>query len=176
MLGEDSGSEMINDESFNEEFELDEDSAKITIPTFRDGRAGRFVHDFKLNQSGIIDLSEKRCFMYQLDRSQIIPPRSMRDLIVKVWNGYYNIDTDVVRQNMRVVIPPVEDTTDVSPHIMRECSDKKIYKLEPFVSGVYKRSADLTNNAKFAEFFGKNIIEVNLINMNQVLTYEEAQK
>lgn len=71
-------------DSFSEEFDLDEDVAKITVPTFREGRAGRFVHDFKLNQSCIIDLNANRCFVMPLDRSQVVPPRNMRDLIVKV--------------------------------------------------------------------------------------------
>jgi integral membrane protein 2B len=70
--------------TFREEFDLDEDTAKITVPTFRDGRAGRFVHDFKLNQTGIIDLTAKRCFVMPLDRSHVVPPKNMRDLIVKV--------------------------------------------------------------------------------------------
>lgn len=175
MFQDDSGSEVTTD-SFNEEFDLDDDYAKINVPTFRDGRAGRFVHDFKMNQSGIIDLTEKRCFVFPLDRTKIIPPRSMRDLIMKVWNGDYNIDTEVIRQNMRVVVPDIEDTSIVSPHVMRECSDKKVYQLEPFVSGVFKRSADLQKNSKFAEFFGQKIFEFDLVNMNEVLNYEQANE
>lgn len=93
--------------------------------------------------------------------------------LLQVWNGYYNIDTETVRQNMRVVIPEIEDTTEVSPHVMRECGDKKIYKLEPFINGVFKRSADLNENAKFAEFVGKNILEYNFMNFDEVLEYEK---
>jgi integral membrane protein 2B len=161
-------------DSFKEEFDLQDEYAKITVPTFRDGRAGRFVHDFKMNQSGIIDLSGKRCFMMPLDRNQVVPPRSMRDLIMKVWNGYYNIDTDVIRQNMRVIVPEIEDRSEVSPHIISECQDKKIYKLESYVNGVFKRSADLRDNAKFAEFFGKKIIEYDFVNFDEVLKHENA--
>jgi integral membrane protein 2B len=74
---------------------------------------------------------------------------------------------------MRVVIPEIEDTSEVSPHVIRECGDKKIYKLEPFVNGVFKRSVDLHQEAKFAEFFGRNIIEYNFLNLNEVVDYEK---
>jgi hypothetical protein len=37
-----------------------------------------------LNQTGIIDLTAKRCFVMPLDRSHVVPPKNMRDLIVKV--------------------------------------------------------------------------------------------
>jgi integral membrane protein 2B len=174
-MSDDSNESGSIDNSFNEEFELEDDIAKINVPTFRDGRFGRFIHDFKMNQTGIIDMDANRCFVMPLDREQVAPPKSMRDLIFKVWNGYYNIDTDVVRQNMRVVVPALEDTSDVSPHVMRECSDKKIYRLEPFVNGVFKRSTHLTNNAKFAEFAGKNIVEYNFVNLDEVIEMENKK-
>jgi len=44
--------------------------------------------------------------------------------------GYYEVDTHVVRETMRVVTPPVTDYKDVGYYIARECSGVPTYMLE----------------------------------------------
>lgn len=157
---------------FKEEFELglseDENYSKIDVPVFRGQRQGRFLHDFKFNQSGIIDKDNGRCFLMPLDRETVLPPKSLRDLIEKMWNGYYNINTNTVRKNMRVITPELNDLSDVSPRITKECEDMKIYRLEKLVSGVYKRSAELHEHAKFAEFGGNHISIIDIQNLEDI--------
>ncbi|XP_055386608.1 integral membrane protein 2A [Condylostylus longicornis] len=157
---------------FREEYELDlsddESYAKINVPDFQDGRSGRFMHDFKVNQSAIIDTSKFRCFVMPLDRETVLPPKNFYDLLQKMRQGYYNIDTERVRQNWRVVLPELNDTSSLSPKIAQECTGMKTYMLEKYVSGVFKRSAELHDSGKFAEFVGKYITEFNLININEV--------
>lgn len=161
------------DQFFKEEFELglsdDENYSKIDVPVFRGQRQGRFLHDFKFNQSGIIDKDNGRCFLMTLDRETVLPPKSLRDLIEKMWNGYYNINTSTVRKNMRVVTPELKDLSDVSPRITSECEDMKIYRLEKLVSGVFKRSADLHQHAKFAEFGGNHISVIDIQNLEDIV-------
>ena len=41
------------------------------------------------NKTGIIDLTSRRCYVMPLDRSHVLPPRSMHDLIKKIWLGEY---------------------------------------------------------------------------------------
>lgn len=163
----------IPDQFFKEEFELglsdDENYSKINVPVFRGQRQGRFLHDFKYNQSGIIDKDNGRCFLMPLDRETVLPPKSLRDLIEKMWNGYYNIDTTTVRKNMRVITPELQDLSDVSPRITGECEDMKIYRLEKLVSGVFKRSADLHQHAKFAEFGGNHISVIDIQNLEDIV-------
>lgn len=129
----------VSDQFFKEEFELglsdEENYSKINVPVFRGQRQGRFLHDFKYNQSGIIDKDNGRCFLMPLDRDTVLPPKSLRDLIEKMWNGYYNINTSTVRKNMRVITPELKDLSDVSPRITNECEEMKIYRLEKLVSG-----------------------------------------
>lgn len=162
----------VNDQFFKEEFELglsdDENYSKINVPVFRGQRQGRFLHDFKYNQSGIIDKDNGRCFLMPLDRETVLPPKSLRDLIEKMWNGYYNINTSTVRKNMRVITPELKDLSEVSPRITTECEDMKIYRLEKLVSGVFKRSADLHQHAKFAEFGGNHISVIDIQNMEDI--------
>uniref|UniRef100_A0A1Q3FJE4 Integral membrane protein 2 n=1 Tax=Culex tarsalis TaxID=7177 RepID=A0A1Q3FJE4_CULTA len=166
------GDNDVADQFFKEEFELglsdDENYSKIDVPVFRGQRQGRFLHDFKFNQSGIIDKDNGRCFLMSLDRETVLPPKSLRDLIEKMWNGYYNINTNTVRKNMRVITPELTDLSEVSPRITKECEDMKIYRLEKLVTGVYKRSADLHEHAKFAEFGGNYISVIDIQNLEDI--------
>lgn len=106
----DSGPLDENSAYFREEIELDGDNdddgyARVDVPDFKDGRRGRFMHDFKENQSAIIDTTTGRCFIMPLDRETTLPPTSFVDLMKKMGTGYYNIDTERVRRQMRVVTP-----------------------------------------------------------------------
>nr|CAH7758552.1 unnamed protein product [Callosobruchus chinensis] len=162
-------------EFFQENFEIDDDRKyeKIDVPDFRDGRAGRFIHDFNTNITGIIDITGRRCFVMPLNRDNTLPPKSLFDLIHKMWEGYYKVDTEVVRKSMKVVLPPITDTKTIGSYIASECSGLPIYKLEKFVGGVVKRSADLHSEAKFAQFAGKGITEFDIMNFDDVLAYEK---
>lgn len=127
-----------NGEFFQEEFELDLENdvyEKIDVPNFRDGRQGRFIHDFNSNITGIIDTNAQRCFVMPLNRDRVLQPRSLYDLIQKMWDGYYKVDTEVVRETMRVATPPITDMRQVGPYIARECQGLPIYKLEKIVRG-----------------------------------------
>ncbi|XP_055600902.1 uncharacterized protein LOC129749833 [Uranotaenia lowii] len=164
----------LSDRFFKEEFELglseDENYSKIDVPVFRGQRQGRFLHDFKYNQSGIIDKDMGRCFLTELDRETVLPPQSLRDLIEKMSRGYYNINTNTIRKNMRVITPELKDLSDVSPRITKECEDMKIYRLEKIVSGVYKRSVDAQEHdaGNFAEFGGNYISIIAIQNLDEV--------
>lgn len=196
-LFDDDGSER---NTFQEEVELDlsDDNAyaKINVPDFRDGRYGRFLHDFKSNQTAIIDESAKRCFIMPLDRDAVLPPKSLADLIMKMYTGYYDINPTEIRKKMRVVTPALTDLTSVSPNIQSACEAMDVYRLEKYVSGsecelssfgkdfviyklrinnhiryfvhtVFKRSASLTSDGKFAEFSG-NYIHYDIVNIDQL--------
>lgn len=172
--------DMPNDGFFREEIELDltddESYSKIDVPDFKDGRRGRFMHDFKEEQSAIIDTVSNRCFVMALDKETTLPPRNFFDLMQKMGAGYYNIDTDRVRKNMRVVTPAVTDMSLISQRIANECYDMKVYFLEKYISGVFKREARLSDAGKFAEFSGKKIVEFNLMNIYDIDALEAKQK
>lgn len=164
---------------FQEEIELDmgddQSYSKIDIPDFRGGRTGRFYHDFKFNQSAIVDVETGRCFVMPLDRSTVELPRNFFDLIMKMQRGQYNIDTSVVRKNMRVVLPAVSDMSTIAPGIADECDGKRTYMLEKYVSGVFKRSADLADDSgEFAQFGGKHMEKVKILNLSALDEYENS--
>ncbi|XP_046401633.1 integral membrane protein 2C [Ischnura elegans] len=166
---------------FNEQFDLDPvlNYEKIDVPDFSNGRRGRFIHDFNSNKTGIIDLDGHRCFVMPLNRRQVLPPRSLYDLVQKMWEGYYDVDTEVVRDTMKVVTPPIIDKQSVGTYIRRECNGLPIYKLEKYnAHPVFKRSIgdEVPSTARFVEYAGKNFVEFNIMNMDEVVAYESAQE
>lgn len=123
-----------------EEFEIDMENQsyeKINVPDFRNGRSGRFIHDFNTNITGIIDVTGRRCFVMPLNRNLVLPPKSLFDLIHKMWDGYYKVDTEIVRETMQIVSPPLtlNDLKIVGDYISKECTGLPVYKLEKYVGG-----------------------------------------
>lgn len=175
-------SDTIKEKWFKEEVEFKDDETDsytdIKIPDFKDGRRGRFIHDFKNNQTTIVDESANRCFIYPLDYETTLPPTNMADVFIKMQTGYYFPDTNVLRQKMRVILPELdEDDEMISSRTAVICNNMKIYKLESFVSGVFKRSVqeNLSEHAKFAEFTGKNMIYYDFLNINELEEYEHGK-
>ncbi|XP_012287167.1 uncharacterized protein LOC105703380 [Orussus abietinus] len=155
---------------FKERFEIDlenGDYEKIDVPDFRGGRQGRFIHDFYNNKTGIIDIDRRCCFVMPLNRQRVLPPINMFDLLNKMYHGYYDVNTEVVQETMRVVTPPITDMSSVGPYISQECQDLPTYMLEKVNnSNVFKRSA---SGGMFGQFAGRNILELNILNLEDVL-------
>ncbi|CAL4063146.1 unnamed protein product [Meganyctiphanes norvegica] len=163
-----SDAEWTGESLFKEEFELDLDEEfyeKIHVPDFGFGRQGRFVHDFKTNMTGIIDMTSRRCFVMPLDRSHVLPPRTLFDLIKKMWMGYYNVDTEIVRETMKVVYPPVEDRDSLGMYINKHCANYPVYRLQRInVPDMKKRSVHAEGaEVDFVEFAGKNVVHFILV-------------
>lgn len=167
ILDHDDSLESSNQLFFKQEFEIDieyETFEQIDVPDFSGGRRGRFIHDFSANKTGIIDLDGRRCFVMPLNRSRVLPPDSLFDLVLKMRAGYYEVDTEVVRETMRVVTPPITDYSTLGFYIARECSRLPTYTLERITKPVFKRSIDeSTTGLTFSEFAGKKISQYQLI-------------
>lgn len=76
---------------------------------------------------------------------------------------------------MRVILPALEADDDfVSVRTAMLCENMKIYRMEPIVSGVYKRSISepLGEHGKFAEFQDK-IYLYDIENIHEVEAYEK---
>lgn len=146
---------------FKEGFEIDDEVEEITVPDFGGGRRGRFIHDFSANKTGIIDLDGHRCFVMPLNRSLVLPPHSLLDLILKMRDGYYEVDTEVVRDTMSVLYPPITDFKSVGYYIARECSTLNTYMLEK-VTGIIHHDLEVLQKRSinedapiFTQFAGK---------------------
>lgn len=161
----------VRDNFFQEQFDLDlefEQYEEIEVPDFTHGRRGRFIHDFAVNKTGIVDMDGQRCFIMPLNRSLVLPPHSLFDLIVRMRAGYYDVDTEIVRERMRVVTPPILDFRDVGYYIARECSSLPTYRLERMTAPVYKRSLEPHHNG-FIEFAGNKIVSFEITNLDSAV-------
>lgn len=156
---------------FREEFDLDftddNEYAKINVPDFQDGRVGRFLHDFKGNQTAIIDESSKRCFVMPLDREAVLPPKSLADVILKMYMGYYDINIKQIQKSMRVIPDEITDLSSISPNIQMACESMSIYRLEKMIDGVVKRSAEPGDKKEYTVFSG-HYITYDLHNLNSL--------
>uniref|UniRef100_A0A069DRS8 Integral membrane protein 2 n=1 Tax=Panstrongylus megistus TaxID=65343 RepID=A0A069DRS8_9HEMI len=141
---------------YHEEFEIDDTYEKISVPEFSGGKNSRFVHDFSINKTAIVDTNGGRCFIMPLNRSTVLPPATLVDLVKKMREGHYDVNTDLLRETMRVITPAIKDRDGLGQIITRECNNYPIYKLEKYVNGVYKRSAE--SEAQFMEFAGRTQI------------------
>ncbi|XP_017886884.1 integral membrane protein 2C [Ceratina calcarata] len=166
-----------NIENFmKERFEFDlenEQYEKIDVPDFRGGRKGRFVHDFRVNMTGIIDIDGQCCFVMPLNRRTTLPPRNMYDLLQKMQDGYYEVETEVVRETMKVITPPLTDLSVIGAYIARECQDLPTYlltKINGSSTNVVKRSI---SNGVFGQFAGKYITEFDILNLEDIGEYNK---
>lgn len=153
---------------FKERFEMDLENdlyEKIEVPDFRGGRQGRFIHDFNINKTGIIDIDGQSCFVMPLNRQHVLPPHNMYDLLRKMYHGDYDVDIEVVRQTMKVVVPPITDLSVVGTYIARECQGLPTYMLRKVNPTVVKRSA---RNGVFGQFAGKSIMEYDILNLDVI--------
>jgi len=104
-----------------------------------------------------------------LDRERILPPKSMYDMIEKMWKGYYSVNTQRVRESMKVMLPALDDLSDLGEYIMKECEDKTTYRLEKATARIYKRAADTpAHELPFTEFAGKFTIDYDIVNLDQI--------
>ena len=86
------------------------------------------------NMTGIIDVDSGRCFVLPLNRTQVLPPQSLYDLVMKMRAGYYDINTEIVREMYRVITPAVKDFKNLGYYIGRECAKLPTYRLERVTS------------------------------------------
>ena len=59
---------------------------------------GRYLHDFNVNLTVIVDLLGDRCFLMKLDRDIIPKPDNFCDYLNKRSQGLYNLDYEEVKK------------------------------------------------------------------------------
>lgn len=157
---------------FDQEFDIDtetEQYERIEVPDFSDGRRGRYIHDFSMNITGIVDLEEDRCFIIPLNRSMVYPPQNLADLVLKLRSGFYEVDTEIVRETYHVETPAITDFRSLGLYIARECGNLPTYRLKKVLSPVFKRSADEVGiKSMFTEFAGAKVSQIYIVNLHNI--------
>lgn len=153
------------------DYELDVEMEEFEMLQLPEISHGRYLHDFKVNKTAIIDPDGERCFVLPLNRDEISPPRSLMDIISKLKNGAYELDLDEIRHDTKVVLPPLTSFEGYGFFIEKSCAPLTTYRLEQVEStrNLVKRSVDGSVSLDgFVEFAGKSFIKYNILNLDAI--------
>jgi hypothetical protein len=152
-----------NNRDFEFDFELDLDENQFESFELPEIFLGRYMHDFKVNHTVIIDSIGKRCFLMGLDRSLIPAPKSVYDILLRMREGDFDIDYEEIRKSYRVAGPAIQEFAPTHGSFIPEaCEDKPTFRIEETV--IVKRSAGKAagNRAMFGEYVGNKLITYNI--------------
>jgi len=151
-----------NNRDFEFDFELDLDENQFESFELPEIFLGRYMHDFKVNHTVIIDSIGKRCFLMGLDRSLIPAPKSVYDILLRMREGDFDIDYEEIRKSYRVAGPAIQEFAPTHGSFIPEaCEDKPTFRIEETV--IVKRSAGKSGNrAMFGEYVGNKLITYNI--------------
>ncbi|CAH1737656.1 unnamed protein product [Aphis gossypii] len=99
-------------------------------PPITVNKSARFVHDFSINITGIIDVENRRCFVMPLLRNYVHPPEALFELLYRMSSGYYSVDINKILSDYRMVQPAISDLSDYGLYISKDCADLTTFKLE----------------------------------------------
>merc|ERR1712018_551478 len=152
------------------EYEIDLEMETFEMTQMPQLSRGKYLHDFKMNKTLIIDTDNNRCFIMTLNRDEVKPPKDFMDFITRLNNGVYQLDLDEVRHDTRVVTPALErvDWREYGVHIANNCRGRTSYLLEEVEKLLVKRSPSDDNKYQFIEFGGKGFIKYNIVNINDL--------
>lgn len=151
------------------EYEIDLEMETFEMTQMPQLSRGKYLHDFKMNKTLIIDTDNNRCFIMTLNRDEVKPPKDFMDFITRLNNGVYQLDLDEVRHDTRVVTPELDrvDWREYGVHIANNCRGRTSYLLEEVEKLLMKRSAVPENKFQFIEFTGK-IVKYNIVNLHEL--------
>jgi len=143
------------------------------VPQLGFGRPARFIHDFSLNLTAILDMQSQDCYVMPLNRSVIKPPQDLYEFFRGLQDGTYTVDGDTVRQTYYANPLPVQDLSKLGPFIESECGSSPTYMLvsretdgDAAVARVRRDVASAggrANRIKFGEFAGSALHTVSII-------------
>lgn len=100
------------------------------VPQIIINKSARYLHDFSLNITAIIDFENERCYVMPLLRNSVEPPESLYDMLVKMSSGYYSVDINEILSNFHMVKPAITDLSDYGMYISKDCANYPTFKLE----------------------------------------------
>lgn len=108
----------------------EDEMERIEVPRFDECRRSVVIHDFRMNLTVIVDNDDGECFLMDLDREHLSPPKSFAELIRKYTSGYYMPKVDVIRRDYQIMQPALQDLQFAGINIMMECTGYNTYRLE----------------------------------------------
>ena len=87
-----------NMRSFEFDVELDLEDDMMETLELPEVFSGRYLHDFMVNLTVIVDTLGRRCFIMKLDRKNIPKPKNIFDYLNKEREGVYEVDYEEIKQ------------------------------------------------------------------------------
>ena len=84
--------------SFEFDVELDLENDAMETLELPEVFSGRYLHDFMVNLTVIVDTLGRRCFIMKLDRNIIPKPRNIFDYLNKEREGVYEVDYEEIKK------------------------------------------------------------------------------
>jgi len=144
------------------DFDIDVEEENYEVMEMPELFLGRYMHDFKENKTVIIN--RDRCYIMELDRTRIAPPKTIFDIINKVRIGYYSLDLKEIKKNYRIVGDALNSLEGYGELASRACSRKTSYRLEELVGSVIVKRDATAVLEKFGEFTGDAILQYHIVN------------
>jgi len=122
--------EKETERNFELDFDIDigEEREELEMPELS---RGKYLHDFKMNKTAIIDHGKKRCFVFDLNRKHIASPRSLFDLLHGMIKGTFGINFQQIREDMELKFPAVNNFDEYGAVIKNVCDGMVTYRLVP---------------------------------------------
>jgi len=116
--------------NFELDFDIDiaEEREELQMPELS---RGKYLHDFKMNKTAIIDHGKKRCFVFDLNRKHISSPRSLFELLHGMIKGTFGINFQQIREDMELKFPAVDNFDEYGTVIKNVCDGMVTYRLVP---------------------------------------------
>jgi len=147
--------------TFELDFDIDVEEENYEVLELPEIFFGRYMHDLKENLTVIIDTQRSRCYIMDLDRTHVPPPKNMFDMILKMKQGFYNLDFQEIKKNYRVVGDEIPNLKGYGYLVPRACHNRRTYKLEELVgSEIVKRETG--HMEKYGELLGSTVIQYHI--------------
>lgn len=163
--------ESIKDGGLILKWEVDEEVDTYELTELPQLSRGKYIHDFKMNKTLILDEENDRCFIMELNRNEIRPPRDFMEFISRLENGIYQLNLNEVRHDTRVVLPALESVpwTKYGVPIANNCQRRTSYILEEVDRILAKREAiQPGKDHQFIEFGGESFVTYNIVNLKDL--------
>jgi len=161
-------------------YEYTEDEKTLELFQMPQLSSGRYIHDFEKEKTLIFDSVNDRCFVMDLDKEEIQPPRTICDM----YRGMHEVDGDgVYKMNLEEVRKETyaHNITEITSQeygcpIASLCQGKKSYRLDDVSEDILEeinREKRSTDNAiekipDFVEFGGKSLVKISIVNIDGI--------
>ncbi|NXD08960.1 ITM2C protein, partial [Nothocercus nigrocapillus] len=101
----------------------------VPLPRFGGSHPADIIHDFQRGLTAYHDIALDRCYVTELNGTAVMPPRSLRELLLNVKKGTYLPQTYLIREEMTAA-ERVRDTEQLGSFIHRLCRGRETFRLK----------------------------------------------